>query len=294
MKTYYKPESLVLTEEVRKSHTDGKYIALPSGITHYKDEGEGENYVVLVHGYATPLFIYDKIAASLVKAGYHVLRYDLFGRGLSDRVDTTYTAEFLAEQLREFVSALIPGKEFDLVATSMGGIIVTTYIAKFDPPVKSLTLLAPAGMNFRVPLPMRLAKIHGLGEILFVLAKGRQERACASEMVKSGEKTKEDYCKKFSYYAQYKGLRKSTLSSLRHTLLDFEKSHEGYYGVAKKGFPVLIIWGTNDKTMPYYQSTEMKKIIPRAKLITYEGSGHIFLYDEGERTSADILDFIKK
>ena len=294
MKNFYKPESLCLTEEVRKNHADGKYVALPSGVTHYKDEGAGENYVVLVHGYATPLFIYDKIAASLVGAGYHVLRYDLFGRGLSDRVRAKYTALFLANQLHEFVSALIPGKKFDLIATSMGGIIVTTYIGKFDPPVKSLTLLAPAGMNYRVPLVMRLAKLGGLGELLFLLAKTRQEYACAAEMKKSGALVQENYRKNFSYYAQYKGLRRCTLSSLRHTLLDFEKSHEGYYETTKKGFPVLIIWGTEDKTMPYYQSAEMKEIIPRAKLITYEGSGHIFLYDEGERTSADILEFIKK
>lgn len=294
MKTYYKPESLTLTDEVRKTAKDGKFIALPSGVTHYKEEGAGENYVVLVHGYATPLFIYDKIADALVKEGYHVFRYDLYGRGLSDRIRTDYTARFLAEQLREFVSATIPGKEFVLVGTSMGGIVTTTYISMFDPPVKKLILLAPAGMRYRVPFIMRLAEKKGIGEILFALAKRRQERACAAEMLKSGAAAQDEYRKKYSYYAQFKGLRSSTLSSLRHTLLDFDSSLRAYEAVGKKGFPVLIIWGTEDKTMPYYQSAEMLKIIPRAKLITYKGSGHIFLYDEGERTSADILDFIKK
>ena len=294
MKTYYKPESSELTEEARKSVTDGKFITLPSGVTHYKEEGEGENYVVLVHGYATPLFIYDKIAEALVKEGYHVLRYDLYGRGLSDRVRAKYTARFLAEQLRDFVSATIPGKEFVLVGTSMGGIVTTTYVSLFDPPVKKLVLLAPAGMRYRVPFIIRLARVKGLGEFLFALAKHRQERACAAEMLKSGVAAQEEYRKKYSYYAQFKGLRRCTLSSLRHTLSDFESSARGYDGVAKKGIPVLIIWGTEDKTMPYYQSVEMLKKIPRAKLITYEGSGHIFLYDEGERTSADVLDFIRE
>ena len=293
MKTYYKPESLTLNDELRKTVSDGKFIALPSGVTHYKEEGSGENYVVLVHGYATPLFIYDKVADALVKEGYHVFRYDLYGRGLSDRVRTEYTARFLAEQLREFVSATIPDKEFILVGTSMGGIVTTTYISLFDPPVKKLILLAPAGMRYRVPFAMRLAEKKGLGEILFALAKGRQERACAAEMLKSDAVVQEEYRKKFSYYAQFKGLQSSTLSSLRHTLLDFGSSLQGYESVGKKRFPVLLIWGTEDKTMPYYQSVEMVKIIPRAKLITYKGSGHIFLYDEGERTSADILDFIK-
>lgn len=294
MKTYCKPESLKLTEEVRKTVTDGKFLRLSAGVTHYKEEGEGEKYIVLVHGYATPLYIYDKIADALVKEGYHVFRYDLYGRGLSDRVRAKYTARFLAEQLRDFIAATIPDKEFVLVGTSMGGIVTTTYIALFDPPVKKLVLLAPAGMRYRVPFVMRLARIKGLGEFLFALAKHRQERACAAEMLKSGAAAQEEYRKKYSYYAQFKGLRRSTLSSLRYTLSDFDSSARAYDEVGKKRFPVLIIWGTEDKTMPYYQSAETLKKIPRAKLVTYEGSGHIFLYDEGERTSADVLDFIRE
>ena len=40
MKTYYKPESLTLTDEVRKTAKDGKFIALPSGVitASYLDE----------------------------------------------------------------------------------------------------------------------------------------------------------------------------------------------------------------------------------------------------------------
>lgn len=291
--TYYKPESLELTEEVRET-SQGTFVRLPSGITHYKKEGTGEKYAVLVHGYATPLYIYDKVAKGLVEAGYTVYRYDLFGRGLSDRKKGKYTAAFLAEQLHQFVETFLPEKEFVLIGTSMGGIVTTTYVSKYKTGVKQLILLAPAGMPYKVPFIMRLARVKGVGELLFFIAKGRQERACASEMIVSGKEAREEYRKKYSYYAQYKGLRRCTLSSLRYTLLDFKKSVAGYEGVAKKGVPVLVIWGTADKTMPYYQSETMKKYLPDMELITYEGSGHIFVYDEGEKTTADILRFLEK
>ena len=291
---YYKPESLPLTEKVRAECEDGSFIRLSSGVTHYKLEGNGNKYAVLVHGYATPYFIYDKISDGLVRAGYTVLRYDLFGRGLSDRPKVKYTADFLANQLHEIITALLPEKDILLVGTSMGGIITTTYVSKYKNHVKQLVLLAPAGMKYNITFAMRLCKIKGLGELLFVIAKDRQEKTCAVEILKSGDKVREDYRKKFSYYAQFKGFRRATLSSLRYTLLDFKKSLEGYVGVNKMRVPTLVIWGTEDKTMPYYQSETMKKYLSQMQLITYEGSGHIFLYDEGERTMKDLLSFIEK
>lgn len=52
---------------------------------------------MLVHGYATPYYIYDKIFDFLVNKGYRVLRYDLLGRGFSQRVDKDYTPSLFAE-----------------------------------------------------------------------------------------------------------------------------------------------------------------------------------------------------
>lgn len=291
---YYEPESLPLTDEIRKNCDDGDFIRLSSGITHYKKEGTGDRYAVLVHGYATPLFLYDKVSAGLVEAGFTVYRFDLFGRGLSDRVQAKYTADFLARQLDEFITALLPEKDIVLVGTSMGGIVVTTYISKYKNRVKRLILLAPAGMPYKVPFVMKLCRLKGVGELLFLIAKSRQERACAEELVVSGNEAREEHRKRFSYYAQFKGQRRATLSSLRYTLLDFKKSTEGYLGTARQHIPTLVIWGTADKTMPFYQSETMKKYLPEMRLITYQGSGHIFLYDEGERTTKDILSFVNE
>ena len=52
--------------------------------------------MVLVHGYSTPYFIYEKVFARLVELGYKVIRYDLYGRGFSDRVPGKHTPAFFA------------------------------------------------------------------------------------------------------------------------------------------------------------------------------------------------------
>ena len=77
-------ETLDLNDDERKK-LSGSFIALKSGNTHYEMKGEGET-IVLTHGYATPYYIYDKLFDAFVKAGYRVLRYDLLGRGFSERI----------------------------------------------------------------------------------------------------------------------------------------------------------------------------------------------------------------
>lgn len=289
----YKTESLILTEEERKKAPDGAFIDLPCGFTHYKTEGETGDWVVLTHGYATPYFIYDKIAEGLLAAGYRVLRYDLIGRGLSERVKGPYDPALFVRQLHELTEAVLGDEKFYLFGTSMGGTITTSFVAKYPDKVRKLVLLAPAGMHYKVPFYMKLAAVKGIGDLVFkAVASKALVNKCASEMIYSGEEAKRDYEEKFAYCFQYKGVIDATLSSMRNTILNFDEAAKGYTGTANSGVPVLVIWGTADKTMPYYQIEEMKTVLPSARFITYENSGHIFLYDEGKRTVNDVLPFL--
>lgn len=285
-------ETLTLNDEER-AKADGEFISLKSGITHYQLEGSGET-VVLVHGYSTPYFIYDKIYDRLISDGYKVLRYDLFGRGLSDRVDEIYNTELFSRQLEELVEALLPDEKFILVGTSMGGSITTEFCRRNPEKVKKLILLAPAGMDsFKPPFYMNLCKIPGFGKWIFSKIGAKSLfNGCAKEIKYSTDEI-DDYQRRFAYTLQYKNFVRSTFSSLINTILKTDETVKAYYAVAESKIPMLVIWGTADATMPYYQIERMKEICPEAKYITYEGSGHIFLFDEGERTYKDIQEFIK-
>ena len=107
-------ETLELTDSER-SKADGSFIELPCGNTHYELKGDGES-VVLVHGYATPYSLYEKVFEGLVANGYKVLRYDLLGRGLSERVEAVYDPALFARQLRELTEALIGEETFYLLS----------------------------------------------------------------------------------------------------------------------------------------------------------------------------------
>ena len=123
--------------DAERGRAKGSFIALPSGNTHYELAGEGEA-VVLTHGYATPYYIYDQVFKVLVEAGYKVLRYDLLGRGLSERVKGRYDADLFVRQLKELTDKLLPGEAFYLAGTSMGGIITSSFTVKYPEKVKKL------------------------------------------------------------------------------------------------------------------------------------------------------------
>lgn len=279
-----------LTDERKKNHS-GSFISLPCGETHYEMKGDGEP-IVLVHGFATPYYIYDKIFDFFVNKGYKVLRYDLLGRGLSERVKGKYTPELFARQLKELTDELIKEDQFILMGTSMGGAVTAAFTAQNPERVKKIFWMAPAGMNFDPPLYMKIANIPPLGELMFKIAGGKilLVNSC-KELIYHKEET-DYYLEKFAECAQYKGFLKATLSSLRHTLMKNDKTVAFYKRVSAAKVPACALWGTADKTMPFYQSEQLKQIFPDIHFYAYEGSGHIFLFDEGEKTCGILYDEI--
>lgn len=281
-------EKFDLTDDERNI-LPGSFIKLSDGITHYEISGEGE-IVVLVHGFSTPYFIYDKIYQGMISLGYRVLRYDLYGRGYSDRVEKENDLELFSRQLKEITSELLGNNEFYLFGTSMGGSIVTAFTARYPSLVKKLFLFAPAGMPFKVPISMKLAKIPLLGKWIFKnLATKKMLKGITDEILYSANE-KDYYMTQFANSIKYKGFSDSVFSSLKSIVLKPEITVPNFEKLNKTSVPVVCIWGTADKTMPYYQADTLKNIVKGIRLFTFEGSGHLFIFDEGERT----LDVIKK
>ncbi|MDO4805124.1 MAG: alpha/beta hydrolase [Lachnospiraceae bacterium] len=288
-----KSETLRITDYDRKTHK-GYYIILKDGSTRYQLSGEGNETIVLVHGFSSPYFIYDNLYGQLVSAGYRVLRYDLIGRGLSDRPKIKYDADTFVRQLNEITDKLLSGEKFTLIGTSMGGIIAARFAQMHPGKVCRLILLAPAVMDtFRAPASMKLCRIPVIGPVLFrmvapfvIIPKSADELRLASEY------EKDRYILRFTDFARYKGYMRALASSLADCILDYDTAMDAYRAVAASKIPMLVIWGTADGTMPYYQIERMKEVCPDADYVTYEGAYHMFVYDEADRTTHDILGWM--
>ena len=130
----------------------GQFVALSGGVTHYDISGpDTGRVVVLVHGFSVPSYIWDSTSTALSAVGHRVIRYELFGRGWSDRPDAAYDGAMYDAQLDELLDSLHITQPIDLVGLSFGGYVTSHYVAGHAARVRTLTMIDPASKPRDLP-----------------------------------------------------------------------------------------------------------------------------------------------
>ena len=277
-------------DETTRREADGSFIALADGTTHFEFSGgvNGE-VVVLVHGFSVPYFIYDNTFAFLVNEGFRVLRYDLFGRGYSDRPRLEYNIDTFVKQLKNLLDSLNL-KQVSLLGLSMGGPITTAFTSKYPEYVTKLILVDPAGARpMKLSPILFLAKIPILSELfLGLLGSGNMVKNIAADIFDS--KLVRHFQERYKDQMQYKGFKRAILSTVRNNMLEsFEKF---YLSAGKLKIPTLLFWGKNDATVPFEQSKIILAAIPHAQFHAIENCGHIPHYEKPEIVNPILLEFL--
>ncbi|MEP0806225.1 MAG: alpha/beta hydrolase [Chloroflexota bacterium] len=285
-------ETKHLDEEARKT-AGGSFVRLTDGVTHYElSNPEGEQTVVLVHGFSVPYFIFDPTFDFLTQSGFRTLRYDLFGRGFSDRPRTRYNIDLFVRQLLELLDALRFDRPVNLVGLSMGGPITAAFTAHHAERVKSLTLIDPAGARAVSLSPMLKAmKLPGLAEAVFGLVGSESLLKSAAKDFFDPELV-EMFLEKYKVQMQYKGFKRAILSTIRNNMLG--AFIETYKTLGKMDKPVLLVWGRNDTTVPFVHSDDLRAAVPQAEFHVIEECGHIPHYEKPEEFNPLLLEFLKK
>ena len=145
-------EDRVLNDRVRAGQ-EGEFIRLSDGYTHYQWAGPKDGQVVvLLHGFSIPYYLWDYTFKDLAEAGFRVLRYDLYGRGYSDRPGSDYGPVLFERQLSELLDAMKIKGPVDLVGVSMGGAITIHYAAKHHEKIRKIVLISPYGFPQKTSL----------------------------------------------------------------------------------------------------------------------------------------------
>jgi len=58
--------------------------------------------------------------------------------------------------------------------------------------------------------------------------------------------------------------------------------------------PTLILWGAEEDVLPAGQAHELAAAIEGSRLVTYEGTGHLVLWEQPERVAIDVAAFITR
>jgi rifampin ADP-ribosylating transferase len=57
--------------------------------------------------------------------------------------------------------------------------------------------------------------------------------------------------------------------------------------------PTVVLWGDQDGALPRAEQDGLVAAIPGARLVVYEGTGHLVLWEEPERVAADLVGLVR-
>ena len=282
------PESVTLDDAARHG-APGKFVRLADGVTHYDVSGpDSARVVVLVHGFSVPYYIWDSTATALSNAGYRVVRYDEFGRGLSDRPDVVYDAALYDRQLSGLLDSLRITERVDLAGVSMGGAVTATFVGKHPERVRSLMLVDPVAGTAG---SMKYFAWPVVGRYLWqMLAVPTMADGQTTDFVDPSRFP--NWVEKYREQMRYRGFGRALLS---HRVAMTGRSMDTVYQrVASTSIPVLLLWGKEDKTVPFTMSDGVRKAIPSAEFHAIDGVGHLPIVEKARVADSVMLAFLSR
>jgi pimeloyl-ACP methyl ester carboxylesterase len=282
-------ERLDLTEDAR-AKAPGRFLFLDEGRVHYAQAGpESAPTVVLVHGFSVPMYIWDTTATRLQGEGFRVVRFDLLGRGFSDRPARDYDLALFVRQLRGVLDSLRLRDPVHVVGLSMGGRVTAAFAAAHPERVRSVTLIAPAFADPQeAPL---ITLVPGVGDYFFAVAGAPGLPASQLTDFVHPERFPE-WAERYREQMSYRGFRAAILSTIRSG--DGTSDAPIYGALGARGLPTLLLWGREDRTVPFARSDDVRRLVPTAEFVAVDSAAHLPHMEQGEVTHRALVAFLRR
>lgn len=282
------PERAQFDAEARSS-VPGSYIGSSVGTTRYQVAGPDTGRVaVLVHGFSVPYYIWDSTFVALTAAGYRVVRYDLLGRGFSDRSDVAYDGETFDAQLGQLLDSLHVNGPVDLFGLSFGGFVTANFTANNPSRVRTLVLVDPTVHPARMS---GIERFPVIGRYLFeVAAAPRMAEGQPGDFLHPEQFP--GWADRYRPQQRYRGFARALhRSRFELASADFEEIHTR---IAKQGTPVLLVWGKEDQVIPISQAEDVKRRIPAVEFVAIDSSGHLPHLEQTAVFNAAMFRFLSR
>jgi pimeloyl-ACP methyl ester carboxylesterase len=277
------PETKTMNADAR-INVSGQFIQLTDGITHYESGGtDTGKTVILVHGFSVPYHIWGGTYDSLVQQGFHVIRYDEFGRGFSDRPDVTYNPALYRKQLFDLISALKLTTPVNLVCVSFGGAVVADFAVHYPQLIDKIILIDPVYTFTKKDEPEMITN--------YKMAVNHEKQAAGQlEDFKYPERFP-GWVDKYKVQMQYKGFWHALISTINNYPGDsILANYRSLNSLHKK---ILLIWGKEDRTVPFQYSDSLRKIV-QTDFFPVDGAGHLPYLEQPVSVNRKIISFLKE
>jgi pimeloyl-ACP methyl ester carboxylesterase len=282
------PERAVLDDAARTA-APGQFVQLSGGITHYEIAGPDTGRVVLlVHGFSVPAYIWDSTSVALAAAGYRVIRYDLFGRGWSDRPDAAYDGPFFDAQIRDLLDSLGVRAPVDLIGLSFGGFVAPHFAASHPERVRRIVLIDPVTTPSTIPWFIKAPVIGPyVFQILAVpgMADGQPGDFLHAEQFPGWA---DKYRPQMRYRGFGRALRRSRIAMGSG---DFDAYYAAING---NGIPALLVWGRQDRVVDISGAETVRRGIPGLEFFPVDSAGHLPHMERSAQVHARIVAFLAR
>jgi pimeloyl-ACP methyl ester carboxylesterase len=267
----------------------GMFVQLRDGVTHYDLTGpDTGRTIVLLSGATVPFYIWDPTREALTADGFRVLRYDYFGRGFSDRPKLRYDLATFDRQLTDLLDTLGVRGPVDVAGISMGGVVAANFADRHPDRVRSLTLVAPGfGVMADTPFPLC---IPGVGEFVMTVAAPAMAKGQRDDFLHPERHS--DWVERYEVQMQYEGFRRGMLETVRGDV--FKRRATSFTALAQSRTPMLILWGTADRTVPFSRSDTARAAFPRAEFHAIDGAAHLPQIEQATLVDSVLLSFLRR
>ncbi len=267
-----------------RADAPGQFIELSDGTTHYELAGPADGpVVVLVHGFSVPYYIWDTTFAALTESGFRVLRYDLYGRGYSDRPDIAYDGALFERQIVELIEGLDLDEPLDVIGLSMGGAVTVRFVANQRQRVRRAVLVDPVHSTWGTP---DLPRVIG-NYVLAVRMLPRMAEGQLSDFVRP--ENYPTWVDQYRVQMRYEGFRRAVIA----TLYDFgpEDHFSWYSDVQALGVPTMLVWGEEDRTLPIAGADEIREVLD-VEYLPVPDAGHLPHIEQDATVNPAIVEFL--
>ncbi|MEO6310159.1 MAG: alpha/beta hydrolase [Leifsonia sp.] len=233
--------------------------------------------LVLLHAWGESRGSFDRLTALLPK-GIRVFAPDQRGHGTADKPATGYALAHFAADVAAFLDALeLP--DADLLGSSSGGYVAQQVAIDHPERVSGLVLVgSPRTLRGRPPFADEVEKLTDPIDPSWVRATLRWFRLVAEVP---------------EWYIENR-----VLDGVRMPAHVWSDALRGLYEAeppTETGIittPTLILWGAADELLSGADERTLADAIPNSRLIVYENTGHLVLWERPERMAADVAHFI--
>lgn len=266
-----------------RQEAGGRYLQLAQGLTHLVDEGrEGRSTILLVHGATVPHWEFDLLVPHLRATASRIVRFDLFGHGLSDRPSVRYDFDMFLGQALAVVDALRPAHPLTLLGHSFGAAIAAAIADERPAIVGRLVLVAPLLDFMRGSLWAKAFALPGVGSPLMrriglpALERRRERRYAAIGA--------DHLTPRFVAQARAPGYAEALASMFANGALGDQR--ERYRRLHSGEREIVVVAGAADRVVPLHDVAGVRALLPRHRYLEIAGAEHNLLLTHPEIVAA--------